>query len=224
VQQIQRGFIRILKGPTGGLLASLALAAFLGGVALAAPGMTPTPLAEAGRHEGTDVAAGGDGQLAAADGVSHAHRVSGLDVSSEVRSGVLPAPPSDPHAAGEPDAVDSGGGSGEGPQASGQGRGGTGTSDGRGAPGDGHNVSTPPGADGDGGGHHGGANTGDKGGNGGGDNSGSGGSGSGAGGTDGNPGLGGNAGDGGGSRQHGGRDSSHGGDVVPTAERRRPAH
>jgi hypothetical protein len=35
---LRRGSIRILKGPTGGLLASLALAAFMGGVAIAAPG------------------------------------------------------------------------------------------------------------------------------------------------------------------------------------------
>jgi hypothetical protein len=35
---LRRGIIRILKGPTGGLLASLALAAFMGGVAIAAPG------------------------------------------------------------------------------------------------------------------------------------------------------------------------------------------
>ena len=56
MQRLQRGFFRILKGPTGGLMASLALAAFLGGVAIAAPGAGPTA---AGRHISADAAAPG---------------------------------------------------------------------------------------------------------------------------------------------------------------------
>ena len=55
VRRVHRGFFRILKGPTGGLLSSLALAAFLGGVAIAAPGTGPTPAAD---HRGEGGAVG----------------------------------------------------------------------------------------------------------------------------------------------------------------------
>ena len=41
--ELYRDLIRIMKGPTGGLLTSLALAAFLGGVAIAAPGPSLEP-------------------------------------------------------------------------------------------------------------------------------------------------------------------------------------
>jgi hypothetical protein len=37
MQRLQRSLIRIIKGPTGGFLASLGIAAVLGGVALASP-------------------------------------------------------------------------------------------------------------------------------------------------------------------------------------------
>jgi hypothetical protein len=111
VQQLRSGFIRIIKGPTGGLLASLALAAFLGGVALAAPGLTPTPADGSERRFGVEVA---DGQKTQAplsvDGAAGEHRVDGTDVSSEVRPGVLPAPPADAHADGSAGGVAATGG------------------------------------------------------------------------------------------------------------------
>jgi len=46
MRELHRGLIRILKGPTGGLLTSLALAAVLGGVAIAAPGSSLGPASE----------------------------------------------------------------------------------------------------------------------------------------------------------------------------------
>jgi hypothetical protein len=59
MQRFQRGLLRIVKGPTGGFLASLGIAAILGGVALASPA---PPIAAVGRHPPVVVAAplGGD--------------------------------------------------------------------------------------------------------------------------------------------------------------------
>jgi hypothetical protein len=61
MQRFQRGLIRIVKGPTGGFLASLGIAAILGGVALASPA---PPIAAVGSHPMVVVAAaplGADG-------------------------------------------------------------------------------------------------------------------------------------------------------------------
>jgi hypothetical protein len=46
MRRLQQELIRIVKGPTGGLLMSLGLAALLGGVAMAAPGGAFAPGAE----------------------------------------------------------------------------------------------------------------------------------------------------------------------------------
>jgi hypothetical protein len=66
MQRFQRGLIRIVKGPTGGFLASLGIAAILGGVALASPA---PPIAAVGSHPAVVVAAaplGGDAPSASA--------------------------------------------------------------------------------------------------------------------------------------------------------------
>jgi hypothetical protein len=68
VRELQRGFDRIIHGPTGGMLMSLAFAAFLGGVALAAPGPTIAPVNEAhGATGSADVVQTGDGSGHIAD-------------------------------------------------------------------------------------------------------------------------------------------------------------
>jgi hypothetical protein len=54
MQRLQHGLIRIVKGPTGGFLASLGIAAVLGGVALATPA---PPVADVPGHHGEVVAA-----------------------------------------------------------------------------------------------------------------------------------------------------------------------
>lgn len=54
MQRFQRGLIRIIKGPTGGFLASLGIAAILGGVALASPA---PPIPTEGGHPTGVVAA-----------------------------------------------------------------------------------------------------------------------------------------------------------------------
>jgi hypothetical protein len=145
--------MRILKGPTGGLLASLALAAFLGGVALAAPGVTPTPSAEGERHAGVEAVRDPAGQGSATDvvvtggGKAGFHGQVGHDVSSDVRSGVLPAPPAN----GRAQAASGGHGSTQHPTGEGQSpTPGSGGSQDPGSPGDGNGSN--PSNDGNGGG------------------------------------------------------------------------
>ena len=70
MQRFRRGLIRIVKGPTGGFLASLGIAAILGGVALASPA---PPIAAVGSHPTVVVAAaplGADGSGTAAASVA----------------------------------------------------------------------------------------------------------------------------------------------------------
>jgi hypothetical protein len=87
MRELHRRLIRIMKGPTGGLLTSLALAAFLGGVALAAPGPSLEPASE---HHG-DVAAGApvEGPIDAGIAIGQGYDAG----TSNVRSGVQPPKP-----------------------------------------------------------------------------------------------------------------------------------
>src|SRR4051794_12083690 len=85
MRELHRRLIRILKGPTGGLLTSLALAAFLGGVAIAEPGQSLAPVSE---HHGNAEAAGTPVQgLSAGAGASagQSHDVATTDVRPRVR-------------------------------------------------------------------------------------------------------------------------------------------
>ena len=68
MRELHRGLIRILKGPTGGLLTSLALAAVLGGVAIAAPGPSLGPASE--HHGGVGTPTGPVDGLSISAGVS----------------------------------------------------------------------------------------------------------------------------------------------------------
>ena len=65
MQRLRHGLIRIVKGPTGGFLASLGIAAVLGGVALATPA---PPVADVTGHHGDVVAAAPLGSYPTSDG------------------------------------------------------------------------------------------------------------------------------------------------------------
>jgi hypothetical protein len=86
MRELHRGLIRILKGPTGGLLTSLALAAFLGGVAIAAPGPSLGPASE---HHGGVAPAGGPVEGLSIDAGASAGQ-SHEAATSEVRPRVQP--------------------------------------------------------------------------------------------------------------------------------------
>lgn len=66
MQRVQRTLIRIVKGPTGGFLASLGIAAVLGGVALATPA---PPIASVPDHHPDAIAADPFGSYPTSNGV-----------------------------------------------------------------------------------------------------------------------------------------------------------